>query len=449
MKYFLGPGKKIEAGLGCAALAIAGLVGLGSMARAQVGSIVELVQDPNPLLGRPAGGASQGYLGVELGDLDTEKAQALKLKEVRGAVITSIDHDAPAGKVGLKINDVVVQMNGQAVEGAEQLRRMLREIPVGRKVTLGISRDGSLSSLTVELADRRKIEADAWHWVNDGGALFTRAPGMGILSGGDGGIDLPSGLPSPFSGSTLNVGALVEPLTTQMAQYMGVPSGVMVRQVAKRSEAAAAGLKAFDVILKVGAEPIANTAAWDRALRSNEGKPVQVTVLRDRKQQTLTLQVDSKRHSELEWDQVFPGGGGPEMAELDARCGLGLGPEFDRLFGSGSQMAEQLSRHAEQLKDRMLDADGMDKLSGQILDTLNSKLAEERMRQALKQAGQWSEAMRDKGLSLDPKLLEEMKRGMEQFQKNFKPEDLKIDPKKMDELRKQMEDPTKRPSEWN
>jgi S1-C subfamily serine protease len=53
-------------------------------------------------------------------------------------------------------------------------------------------------------------------------------------------------------------------------------------------------MKAFDIILKVGAEPVTNLAGWDRALRSNQGKPVQVTILRDKKQQTLTLQVDSK-----------------------------------------------------------------------------------------------------------------------------------------------------------
>jgi S1-C subfamily serine protease len=221
-------------------------------------------------------------------------------------VVTLIDHDAPAGQIGLKVNDVVIQLNGQTVEGAEQLRRMLREIPAGRKVSLEISRDGNLQTMTVELGDRRKIEAEAWHRMNDGGAVFTESPGLGILSGGNGGVDLPSGLPGLFTGSTLNVGAMVEPLTAQMAAYMGVPSGVMVKQVTKKSEAAAAGLKAFDVILRVGTEQITNLAGWDRALRSNEGKPVQVTVLRDRKQQTLTLQVDSKRHSKVDWDQVSP-----------------------------------------------------------------------------------------------------------------------------------------------
>jgi len=309
MKYFLGPIKKIGIGFGWAALAVAGLMGWAHGAQAQVGAIVELVQDPSPLLGH-GGGGSQGYLGVELQDVDQEKAQALKLKDVRGAVITLIDHDAPAGQIPLKINDVVMQLNGQNVEGAEQLRRMLREIPAGRKVSLVISRDGDLQSLTVELADRRKIEADAWQRFNSGGPVFTQAPGLGILPGGNGDIELPNGLHNnPFFGSSLNVGALVEPLSTQLAEYMA--AGVMVKQVAKKSEAAAAGLKAFDVILKVGTEPIMNLAGWDRALRSNEGKQVQVTVLRDRKQQTLTLQVDSKRHSELEREQVFPDGSGP------------------------------------------------------------------------------------------------------------------------------------------
>jgi S1-C subfamily serine protease len=81
-----------------------------------------------------------------------------------------------------------------------------------------------------------------------------------------------------------------------MADYLGIQSGLMIKQVARKSEAEAAGLKAFDVILKVGADGIATTADWDRALRANQGKPVPVTILRDRRQQTVTLQVDTKRH---------------------------------------------------------------------------------------------------------------------------------------------------------
>ena len=57
----------------------------------------------------------------------------------------------------------------------------------------------------------------------------------------------------PFFGSSLNVGALVEPLTQQMADYLGVPNGLMVKQVSRKSEAATAGIKAFDVIAELTA----------------------------------------------------------------------------------------------------------------------------------------------------------------------------------------------------
>jgi predicted metalloprotease with PDZ domain len=260
-------------------------------AAAQATEITQILEEPSPLLLRAS---SQGYLGVDLADVDQEKAQALRLKEARGAVITLIDHDAPAGQIGLKVNDVVLKLNGQSVEGAEQLRGMLREIPAGCKVSLEISRGGNIQTLDVELANRKVMEHDVWNRMgNSDDTLAQPAPKMGILGGAGPGSAL-SGLHIPFFGSPLNVGALVEPLTSQMAEYLGVPSGLMVRQVERRSEAAAAGLKAFDVILKVGSKAVTNLSGWDRVLRANHGKPVQVTILRERKQQTLTLQVDSK-----------------------------------------------------------------------------------------------------------------------------------------------------------
>jgi serine protease Do len=269
-----------------------GLALAAQAARAQSSPIVQFLEDPIPLLTHSG---TPGYLGVYITDVDTDKAQSLKLKEVRGAVITLIDHDAPAGQIGLKINDVVLALNGQSVQDAEQLRKMLRDIPPGRKISLEISRDGNIQTVAVQLADRKTIDHDAMKRIDNNDDDSGHAPSMGIFAGG-GDPPLGGGFHLPFFGSTLKVGALVEPLTSQMADYLGVAGGLMVKQVTRKSEAAVAGFRAFDVILKVGADTIDTPAAWERALRSNEGKPVQVTILRDKKQQTLTLQVDSKRH---------------------------------------------------------------------------------------------------------------------------------------------------------
>jgi membrane-associated protease RseP (regulator of RpoE activity) len=156
-----------------------------------------------------------------------------------------------------------------------------------------------------------------WNKIGNDGEVSSPPPSMGILSGGGDAPLAGGGFHLPFFGSSLNVGVMVEPLTSQMAEYLGVPSGLMVKQVARKSEAATAGLKAFDIILKVGSEPVTNLAGWDRALRSNQGKPVQVTVLRDKKQLTLTLQVDSKHKGSMEIENIFPSSDCPLMAEFD------------------------------------------------------------------------------------------------------------------------------------
>ena len=100
-----------------------------------------------------AGGGS--YLGVGVAEVTPERAKALKLKEERGAEITSVEADSPAAKAGLKAHDVVLEYNGQRVEGIEQFTRMVRETPAERQVRLTISRDGATQALTATIGQRK------------------------------------------------------------------------------------------------------------------------------------------------------------------------------------------------------------------------------------------------------------------------------------------------------
>jgi membrane-associated protease RseP (regulator of RpoE activity) len=396
MKHFLRPyrnvGILVLLGTG------AGVVMAPGGAAAQSTQIVELLEGTSPLLLQHSG--SQGYLGVWVDDVDADKAQTLKLKEVRGAVVTLIDHDAPAGQIGLRVNDVVLQLNGQNVEGAEQLRRMLKEIPAGRKVSLEFSRDGNLQTTSVELVDRRVMEHDVWNKLGKDSDVFAPTSGMGVLAGG-GDASLPGMFHMPIWGSTLNVGAMVEPLTSQMAEYLGVPSGLMVKQVAHKTEAAASGLKAFDVILKVGPDAVNTMSDWDRALRSNQGKAVQVTILRDRKQQTLTLQVDSKHKTgELEMEELFPSGDCSMLAELEA--------EPVQLFGQDNEAAASaLREQAQTLKDQMK----------------QFQVTPQQAEEFRKQAQDLRDQLKIDDFKIDPKQMDDLKQQMDQFQQNFKLQD--------------------------
>ena len=416
--------------LGCAALAAAACLALApQMAQAQAGTLTSIFADPDPMMGHAS---PAGYLGVEFTDVDTDKAQALKLKEVRGAVITLVDHDAPAGQIGLKVNDVVLAVNGQNVESAEQLRRMLHEIPPGRKISLEISRDGNIQTLAVQLADRKALDHDIWGKIgNDVGSVTPAAPaapvpGMGIMTD----APLPGGFHMPLFTSTLNVGAIVEPLTSQMAEYFGVQGGLMIKQVNKKSEAAAAGFKAFDVILKVGADSILTSADWDRALRSNQGKPVQVTILRDKKQQTLTLQVDSSKHrGALEFDDLFANGDVPELADLAPA----LDPDMMRALTAQAQAevnaaAVRARQQADAIRKQM--------------ENMHLQVDSEQMEQLRQQADKLRESM--KNFQIDPKQMQQMQQQMEQFRKSFNEEQMKRlqqqMQQQMEHFKQQMED---------
>jgi hypothetical protein len=430
---------------------------------AQGGSVMEFFANPFPTLSHP----TQGYLGVEIEDVDQEKAQQLKLKDVRGAVITLIDHDAPAGKIGLKVNDVVISLNGQAIEGAEQLKRMLKEIPAGRKVSMEISRDGNIQTIAIELADRAAMERDIWGKIDHDGDLISPAPGMGIL-GPNGDVAAPPGFHMPFFGPTLNVGAMVEPLTSQMAEALGVNGGLMVKQVAHKTEAAKAGLRALDVILKVGNDPINTSADWERALRSNVGKQVQVTILREKKQQTLSLQVDSKRHSELELYGIF-GDTDPELvAENDLVMPEALADAAAAQARIQSQVDAQVQARIQGNEQLQKQIEGQaDALRNQIqsgVQGLSEKQSEELRKQAeqmARQAEQFSQQFNSDQFKVDPKQMQELQQQMEQFKKgfnadqfkqqfqtdqkqmeqmkkSFNADQFKIDPKQMQELQQQM-----------
>ncbi|WP_263350246.1 PDZ domain-containing protein [Acidicapsa acidisoli] len=273
-----------------AGVLVAGGLSIGLAARAQSLQLIDVLDEPTLLL---LHSKSQGFLGVDVGDVDADRAQALHLKDTRGAEITILDHDAPAGKAGLMLHDVILQVNGREIDDAEQVKQILHEAPPGRKLQLLISRDGALQTVPVQLADRRKVQEEARERLDTVG--MTSGSGNSFVSNG---ADLPSagGFHSPFFGSSLHVGAMVEPLTAQMADFLGVGGGVMIKSVARRSEADVAGLRSHDVILEVGGETVVTSSDWERLLRSSEGKPVQVEILRDRMKQLVLLQVDGKRH---------------------------------------------------------------------------------------------------------------------------------------------------------
>ena len=311
--------------------------------------LLEVLPDPSALMIH----SSQGYLGIEMRDVDNDRATALKLKTVTGAEVTVVDHDAPAGKVGLRVHDVILEMNGQQIQGVEQLRRMLRETPAGRSVALVIWRDGQQQTINVQLADRAKIEQDAWNKFQ----MIPEPPDDSdfVLSGPSGHVAGGNGFFGAFVIGTSSVGVDLDPLGTQLADYFGVKDGqgLLVKRVAENSPASTAGLKAGDVITKVNGESIPTLNSWAKVIHANRGKQVQVTIVRNHKEQTLSLQAGETKHKgELVVPDVEVPDAGIEI------LGPGVDGNLARLDLDAAALADQTVRELDlpklelQLKDQ-------------------------------------------------------------------------------------------------
>lgn len=266
------------------------------------------------------GVASQSYLGVDVRDVAEDQVSVLKLKEARGAEIIRVDHDGPAGKMGLRDHDVVVQMNGTVIEGEEQIRRMMHETPPGRAVVLLISRDGQQMTVTAQMADRNEVERRAWEQhvtppVSISGA-GPQAPATGlpgddeVVPAGPGGptASVPgSRYGKSFMGTLLTTtptytGVMLERMSAQLATFFGAPvgSGLLVRSVAENSPAAMAGLKAGDVVVRANSRGVGTMTDWAKTIHEAKGRPVTVVVMRDRVEKTFTLTPDGKKRTSLE-----------------------------------------------------------------------------------------------------------------------------------------------------
>ena len=241
-------------------------------------------------------GPSSSWLGVGVTEVNAEKVKELKLPAERGALLGRVVADSPAAKAGLKENDVVTEINGQRVEGAEQFRRMIREIPAGRTAQFTIWRDGHSESLSVTLgkADQHQFS-------------FSEGPGA---------FHMPEVSPMPsFSGlgdfafsflGQPRLGVDAENLDGEFGHFFGAPDGegILVRGVFEDSPAAKAGLKVGDVITGLNGDRIRTIGELREKMAANrDQKTVKLGVLRNKSALTLTVELPApakhQEHSSL------------------------------------------------------------------------------------------------------------------------------------------------------
>lgn len=227
--------------------------------------------------------SGSSYLGIGAVEVTADRAKALNLKEVRGIEVAHVENDSPAAKAGIKEGDVVLEYNGEKIQGVDQLIRLVRETPPGRQVTLAVWRNAAMENVPVTVGARKNMVIETPE-----GPVTVATPAI------------PSIPPIPpieiprfeMSWQSPLIGIEGESLAPQgqLADFFGVKDGVLVKSVIKDSPAEKAGLKAGDVIVKVDDSKVTTPREITGALRANRGRSnFTLTVVRNKKEMPVTV----------------------------------------------------------------------------------------------------------------------------------------------------------------
>jgi serine protease Do len=292
--------------LGVPAILVAGLalgpgdVRAGDKDEENVGKKVE-----KRVVVRHGGG---GWLGVSLEDTEGD---------LRGAKVRSVEAESPAAKAGIKEGDVIARFDGEAVRSASHLARLVGETPAGRSVPVEVTRGGATQKIMATLAEgrsgvrvlsgeglpgMREFAFEMPDWAVEvpepseppaapdapEAPRAPRAPHAWSWRGGDTN-DMVFRM---FGGGPRKLGVEYMEIGEQLASYFKLAgkAGVLVTSVDAEGPAAKAGIKAGDVILKLGTDTIEGSEDLREAVAEAEGgKETTVTVQRDGR--TLDLKV--------------------------------------------------------------------------------------------------------------------------------------------------------------
>lgn len=225
------------------------------------------------------------YLGVAVVEITADRAKELHLKDERGVEVTCVDADSPAAKAGLKPGDVVLEYNGERVEGGEQFIRLVRETPPGRPAKMSIWRNNGDQTLTATIGQR---QPNVLAFSLDPQPLSM--PEMPAMPPVPAMPDMPRTL---MSWRSPMLGIESEALNPQLAEFFGVKEGVLVRSVTADSTAQKAGFKAGDVIIKVDGQSVVSPKEVSTILQSvRSKKSFPVIVVRHQKEMVLSVTLD-------------------------------------------------------------------------------------------------------------------------------------------------------------
>jgi serine protease Do len=186
---------------------------------------------------KKSGEVTRGWLGVGIQPVGKELGEYYGIDSDKGVMVSQVFPGDPADQAGIRVKDIILEVNGKDIGSGRDLTRMIAGLQVGSKAKIKVLRDGKTKTFTVKIAKR------------DDARIASRGPGQ------------------PEQEHEL--GIRVSAMTPELARKFNIDDedGVVVVGLERGSKAEAAGLQIGDIIKEINHQAITDGASFESAIK--------------------------------------------------------------------------------------------------------------------------------------------------------------------------------------
>lgn len=229
---------------------------------------------------------SDVFLGVYVDEVTSEIASDYGVKAGDGVLVTGTVDGSAADEIGLRANDILLKLDGATLTGPAELRHQVQKHKAGDKISVTYLRGGKSKTAEASLTARKQkgVFFSKGNDDNDDEDTFVWSDKDRKLK-----------FWSHDDDETAFAGIVTQELSEGLEGYFKVESGALISEVVKDSPAEKAGLKAGDVIIKIGTRDIDDQNDVGKAIRKHDpGEEVEFLVMREGSKKTIKVKLTSR-----------------------------------------------------------------------------------------------------------------------------------------------------------
>jgi serine protease Do len=158
------------------------------------------------------------------------------LGEDHGVIVGEVKKGGPADKAGVKADDIILAINGQAVKNGDELVARVADIPVGTPTSITVDRDGKKMDMKLTIQDRAKVFSDDPRVVGENA--------------------VPSNATGKEEATQVKFGISIRGASDEEKDLTPEKRGITVTRVENGSFADDVGLMEHDVIIAINRQPM-------------------------------------------------------------------------------------------------------------------------------------------------------------------------------------------------